>query len=129
MRLRNQPPIFRRPVSHLMLEPDEQVLTIAARTTPTFSDSGSTASSLNRGMLCQAPRAPGVGGSPLSISNHELHRNSAGWEMKMSQVSSLLTAPPEKTISTSRSTCREVPFSQPEDRDVGSPSMINCVTS
>lgn len=102
---------------------------MAARTTPTSSDSGSTASSLNRGMRCQAPSAPGVGGSPLSIANHELHKNSAGWDTKTSQVSSLLTAPPENTISTSRSTWREVPFPQPEERGMLSPSTISCVTS
>lgn len=102
---------------------------MAARTTPTSSDRGSAASSLKRGMRCQAPSAPGVGGSPLSIANHELHRKSAGWDTKTSQVSSLLTAPPEKTISTCRSTCREVPFLQPEERDMGSPSTISWVTS
>ena len=124
-RVHNNHPLLRLPVSYLWPEPDEHVFTMATRTTPTLSDKGSTASSLNRGMLCHAPRAPGVGGSPLSIANHELHKNSAGWEVKISQVSSLLTAPPEKTISTSRSTCREVPFSQPEDRDMGSPSTIS----
>lgn len=119
----------RASMPHLLPVPEEQGLTMAVRTTPTSSDSGSTASSLKRGMRCQAPSAPGVGGSPLSIANHELHRNSAGWDTKTSQVSSLLTAPPEKTISTSRSTWREVPFSQPEGRGRGSPSTISRVTS
>lgn len=114
---------------HLLPDPDVHVLTIAARTTPPSRDSGSTASSLNRGMLCQAPTAPGVGGSPLSMANHELHRNSVGWDTKTSHVSSLLTAPPEKMISTSRVTWREVRFLQPEDRERRSPSTISVVTS
>lgn len=119
-----------RASSHVLLVPVVQVLTMAARTTaPSPSDTGSAASSLKRGMLCQAPSAPGVGGSPLSSANHRLHRKSVGWDTKTSQVSSLLTAPPEKLISTSRSTWREVAFLQPEGRNTCSPSTMSRITS